>query len=504
LTLRGVPGIERAFLNTDSKLVTLPDGSLLGKKGDPRCDEWFLDTTGTALASVLTVPGVDTKRTYSNHFIQVFEVFGIEATRSALMKELTQVLAFDGSYVNHRHLALLVDVMTSRGHLMAITRHGINRADTGALMRCSFEETVEILLEAAAVGELDDCRGISENVMLGQLAPMGTGELDVLLDPKMLETVISDNSRMGLMHGLSVKGADGGAATPYDSGSPLADGYLGTPDYNSAFSPIQAAGGATPAGFATSYSDTYNSSMSPYSSARSPSGPGYSPSSPFSTSPVSPGFSPTSPGYSPTSPLMSSASPGYSASHQHTARRHRRLYRRPLHHTLPLLRTTRRPLQTCTCRRPVPITRRRHPATLLPHPIIARLRLILLGARCLQDLDYLQPVLSTVRAVRTSLRRAPNTKEPSLLQNTLRHLLHTLLLVLNSHQRKSTPLPINTNPNKKQFPKELRLTELIPSLTCITIAYRIDPIKRIRKKKDLHTGVWGFRAFCFLHARTEI
>ena len=59
----------------------------------------------------------------------------------------------------------------SRGHLMAITRHGINRAYICALMRCSFEETVEILLEAAACGELDDCRGVSENVMLGQLAP---------------------------------------------------------------------------------------------------------------------------------------------------------------------------------------------------------------------------------------------------------------------------------------------------------------------------------------------
>jgi DNA-directed RNA polymerase II subunit RPB1 len=44
--------------------------------------------------------------------------------------------------------------------MMAITRHGINRADTGALMRCSFEETVEILMEAA-VGENDDCHGIS-------------------------------------------------------------------------------------------------------------------------------------------------------------------------------------------------------------------------------------------------------------------------------------------------------------------------------------------------------
>ena len=318
LTLRGVPGVEKAFLNKDPKLVTLPDGKLLANKEDVRCEEWFLDTSGTALAQVLTVPGVDTKRTYSNHFIQVFEVFGIEACRSALMRELTQVLAFDGSYVNHRHLALLVDVMTSRGHLMAITRHGINRSDTGALMRCSFEETVEILLEAAAVGELDDCRGISENVMLGQLAPMGTGEFHVLLDPKMLETVISDNGRMGLMPGLPVKGSDAGAATPYDNNSPLSEGgYFGTPDYGAAFSPIISAGSASPMGFGvTEYGQTVGGGFggrSPYG-GRSPGGAGYSPSSPFSTSPVSPGFSPSSPGYSPTSPMMGGASPGYAVS----------------------------------------------------------------------------------------------------------------------------------------------------------------------------------------------
>lgn len=45
------------------------------------------------------------------------------------------VLQFYGLYVNYRHLALLCDVMTAKGHLMAITRHGINRQDTGALMR---------------------------------------------------------------------------------------------------------------------------------------------------------------------------------------------------------------------------------------------------------------------------------------------------------------------------------------------------------------------------------
>lgn len=318
LTLRGVPGIDRAFLNKETKLIITPEGQVLADKNDPRCQEWFLDTSGTALSAVLAVPGVDTTRTYSNHFVQILEVFGIEAVRSALMKELTQVLAFDGSYVNHRHLALLVDVMTSRGHLMAITRHGINRADTGALMRCSFEETVEILLEAAAIGELDDCRGVSENVILGQLAPLGTGEMELMLDPKMLETVVSDNGRMGLMSGLPVKGYEG-AATPYGSDSPMADaGYIGTPDYGAGFSPISSGGDQSPNGFGglTEYGGVTPGgygAQSPYGAgARSPGG--YSPTSPFGGA-ASPGFSPTSPmrGYSPTSPAMGLTSPAFGA-----------------------------------------------------------------------------------------------------------------------------------------------------------------------------------------------
>ena len=65
--------------------------------------------------------------------------------------------------------------MTYRGHILAVTRHGINRVESGALMRCSFEETVDILMEASAYSECDHVRGVSENIMLGQLAPLGTG-----------------------------------------------------------------------------------------------------------------------------------------------------------------------------------------------------------------------------------------------------------------------------------------------------------------------------------------
>ena len=251
LTLRGVPGIEKAFLKEEKKRRINELGEYKVDPSDPLCTEWCLDTSGSALADVLAIPGVDTTRIYTNSFIEIFEVFGIEATRAALMKELTNVLAFDGSYVNHRHLALLVDVMTSRGYLMAITRHGINRADTGVLMRCSFEETVEILLEAAASGELDDCRGVSENVMLGQLAPAGTGEHEVYLDQAMLSTVVADNAKYGIAGNIGIKGSMSpeGAATPYGS-SPLQDsGYIGSPDFAASFSPMANTGAATPGGF---------------------------------------------------------------------------------------------------------------------------------------------------------------------------------------------------------------------------------------------------------------
>ena len=77
-------------------------------------------------------------------FVVGYQCLGIEAVRKAIEREMNNVISFDGSYVNYRHLALLCDVMTAKGHLMAITRHGINRQETGALARCSFEETVSL------------------------------------------------------------------------------------------------------------------------------------------------------------------------------------------------------------------------------------------------------------------------------------------------------------------------------------------------------------------------
>ena len=115
--------------------------------------------------------------------------------------------------------------MTDCGTLMAITRHGINPADIGALMRSSCKETAEVIKEAATVGERDDCRGIAENVISGKMAPMGTGAFNVALDIEMLKDVIVDHCLpvQTMMAAQVNAGMTPGqvSMTPYNSYSPM-------------------------------------------------------------------------------------------------------------------------------------------------------------------------------------------------------------------------------------------------------------------------------------------
>lgn len=183
ITLQGIEQIAKVYMHlptTDNKKRIM-----ITEQGDYKAiAEWLLETDGTSLMRVLAERDVDPIRTYSNDICEIFSSLGIEAVRKAVEKELNYVISFDSSYVNYRHLALLCDVMTAKGHLMAITRHGINRQDVGALMRCSFEETVDVLIDAAMHAEIDFLRGVSENIIVGQLANIGTGAFGMLLDPE--------------------------------------------------------------------------------------------------------------------------------------------------------------------------------------------------------------------------------------------------------------------------------------------------------------------------------
>nr|UXY87064.1 DNA-directed RNA polymerase II largest chain [Cryptomonas sp.] len=149
--------------------------------------EFILDTEGVDLRYILNYNGVDFTRSLSNDILEIFRILGIEAVRKVLIQELRNLISFDGSYVNFRHLSLLVDIMTHRGKLMSVTRHGINKTDIGPIAKCSFEETVDIFYQSALFGVCDNLKGVSSNTMVGNLPPIGTGKIELYIDEKQLE-----------------------------------------------------------------------------------------------------------------------------------------------------------------------------------------------------------------------------------------------------------------------------------------------------------------------------
>jgi len=48
--------------------------------------------------------------------------------------------------------------------------------------RAAFEVTVNQLLDAGLYGEEERLRGIPENVIVGQISPIGTGRVSVMFD----------------------------------------------------------------------------------------------------------------------------------------------------------------------------------------------------------------------------------------------------------------------------------------------------------------------------------
>ncbi|KAL4452229.1 hypothetical protein ABPG75_007891 [Micractinium tetrahymenae] len=313
--LQGIEGIRKVFLR-EAKRTRLDSAS----GGFVTDNEWVLDTEGVNLLEVMCHPEVDFTRTVSNDIIEMLQTLGIEAARNALLKELRGVIEFDGSYVNYRHLAALVDSMTSRGYFMAITRHGINRAETGPLHQASFEETNDILFRAATYAERDIMAGVSENILMGQLCPVGTGAFSLLIDEDKLQDAIEldyalvEDAGWGPGVGMTPGRMTPGRSPSHHlraSPSQLASPGMSPFNDNIMFSPLGdgimfSPGPATSPG----YSPT-SPGYSPTSPGYSPTSPGYSPTSP-GYSPTSPGYSPTSPGYSPTSPAYSPTSPAYS------------------------------------------------------------------------------------------------------------------------------------------------------------------------------------------------
>ncbi len=165
--IQGIKGIKRGIIDTAP-----------GKK------EFRISTEGTNLEKVLLVDGVDKSRTYCNDLHETMEQLGIEAARNLLIRESRKVLDDQSLDVDIRHLMLTADLMTHSGDISQIGRHGISGTKESVLARAAFEVTIKQLIDASVIGESDQLKGIPENVIVGQLCPVGTGDIQLYYDWK--------------------------------------------------------------------------------------------------------------------------------------------------------------------------------------------------------------------------------------------------------------------------------------------------------------------------------
>ena len=148
-------------------------------------EEFVLYTEGSAFGDVLGIEGVDASRTTCNNIHEIKSELGIEAARETLINETMHTLEEQGlDDVNIRHLMLVADIMTNRGTIESIGRHGISGNKQSVLARAAFEVTVNHLLDAAIHGEIDALDGVTENVIVGKPIKLGTGDVDLRMGAK--------------------------------------------------------------------------------------------------------------------------------------------------------------------------------------------------------------------------------------------------------------------------------------------------------------------------------
>ena len=185
INIKGVDNINNIVMSEEDN-IEYKDGEYTKTK------EWILETDGTNMLELLSNKMINVMKTSSNDINETYAIFGIEGARNKLIDEITTLIEFDGSYINSRHIELLVDAMTFSGILTSINRQGINRGDIGPLAKCSFEDTTDQLIKSSVFGEPDRLDGVSSNIMLGQNIKGGTNNCNILLDEDKLYKLLEE------------------------------------------------------------------------------------------------------------------------------------------------------------------------------------------------------------------------------------------------------------------------------------------------------------------------
>jgi DNA-directed RNA polymerase II subunit RPB1 len=158
--------------------------------------EYVIYTEGISYDKIRLIPYIDQNKTICNDVDTIYRLYGIEAARMTLIREIDSV--FEGG-INYHHISIVCDLMTNSGYITSIDRFGINRLDTDPLSKASFEKTIDVLINAAIFNDVDNMKSVSSRIMAGKVFKGGTGLCDIMIDNNILENSdIGDNNTNNL------------------------------------------------------------------------------------------------------------------------------------------------------------------------------------------------------------------------------------------------------------------------------------------------------------------
>lgn len=179
--IKGVKNITKSKPETLKSISFDKDGNKVIN------EEYILDVYGINLLGISQYKDIDLDKTFSNHITVIYETYGIEAARSAFIREFSIAAGESGVSINYQHIELLADSITFMGILIPVDRYGANKLENDPLSKASFEKMIEKLSTAAVFGESDYTKSISSQIMVGKIIQGGTGSFDLSIDTDKLK-----------------------------------------------------------------------------------------------------------------------------------------------------------------------------------------------------------------------------------------------------------------------------------------------------------------------------
>lgn len=127
---------------------------------------------------------INPNKIVTNDIAAILEVYGVEAARNNIIRELSAVFGSHGINVDNRHLNLIGDHMTRNGGFSPFNRMGL-RGNVSPFTKMSFETTLAFLKDALLDGDWDDMSTPSSRLVMGTLGKVGTGAFDILTQAPM-------------------------------------------------------------------------------------------------------------------------------------------------------------------------------------------------------------------------------------------------------------------------------------------------------------------------------